>query len=79
MDYEKEILKLNLMGFEIKTIRAGVTGHCYSLVVDMDETWNMDPEFRATPFQSKEESIKNAVDNFLRFYKPMKKYGYLKN
>ena len=76
MDYEKEILKMKLMGYEVKTVRTFEGGEYYSLVVSSETKTRIDPECRASPFLSKEESIKHAVDSFLRFNKLMKKYGH---
>lgn len=74
MDYEKERLKINLMGYTVKTVRT--CNEYYSMVVSCESAAETHPELCSSPFLDKGESIQHAIDLFLRFHKLMKKYGY---
>jgi hypothetical protein len=73
MNLEKEILKLTLMGYRIKTVRTIDGGCWFSHVIPIDEV-GINLKLYATPALTKDESIEHAIKDFLRFNRLIEKY-----
>lgn len=76
MEFEKEHLKLKLMGYEVLSV-CSMNGFWQSLVVKIDTDANfIDVESRSTPYPTKHESVEKAIKDFNRFNHLMKQHGF---